>query len=124
MTARAIYVSRQSIICTDPSQSLGDKIQTTENKPSPEALKAIADLISIDTMNESVLEISTKNGQRTVSSSGNPTEGALLILVHDIGHDYHDIRVQTRGRSDVGEIGKHLSDGKQVRIMLPFKFWM
>mmetsp|Transcript_10066 Transcript_10066/g.24439 ORF Transcript_10066/g.24439 Transcript_10066/m.24439 type:complete len:1172 (-) Transcript_10066:224-3739(-) len=108
MTARALIVSEKNMTTNDPKQSLGDYVN--ENIPEKQILDTICQIISIDTMNETTLEID-ENGTIT-GSSGNPTEVALLSFVHDLGFDYEKIRNSTRGRSCIGEQAKYLADGK------------
>jgi len=108
MTARALYTAEKNMIVEDPSQTLGDYVQ--KNLSEVSILETIGKIISIDTMNETTLELNedgTLNG-----SAGNPTEVALLAFVHGMGLDYEQIRNSTRGRSSVGEQAEYLADGK------------
>jgi len=83
-------------------------------RPSGEVLQLIANLLSIDTMNESSLKFQGGNSEKVIiSRHGNPTECALLQLVHELGFDYESIRKNTKGRSGTGSLGQHLSEGKQ-----------
>lgn len=114
MTARAIYLAKSNNICTDPAVTLGEMIQQSSTRPSDEVIEILASLISVNTMNESVLDFDeTGSGSKIIGQSGNPTEVALLTLVHQLGRDYREIRNNTRGRSDRGELAEHLSEGKQ-----------
>jgi Ca2+ transporting ATPase len=59
----------------------------------------------------------TDDTHKTVlKGSGNPTEAALLHLVHDLGQNYQDIRNSTKGRSNQGELGEYLAQGKQLEF--------
>ena len=91
--------------------TLGNFVLNSSMCPHQSITNLIGVLISIDTMNETVL--SFENG-KVKASSGNPTEIALLQLVHELRHDYRDIRNSTRGRSDVYPLADHLHEGKQV----------
>lgn len=106
MTARAIYTQDLNTICEDPTVTLGGRLQKNIKNTA-----LISEIISICTMNETVLTI---DGGNIAGSSGNPTEVALLKLVHELGDDYRTIRDTTRGRSDVGELVEHLHEGKQL----------
>ena len=117
MAVRSIYVEGADFSCSDPSQSLGDMIVNANTRPSGEVLQLVAYLLAIDTMNETSLQVAEKNGEKVIiSRHGNPTECALLQLVHELGFDYELIRNSTKGRSGTGVIGEHLSEGKQVSI--------
>ncbi|KAG7366729.1 plasma-membrane calcium-translocating P-type ATPase [Nitzschia inconspicua] len=107
MTARALYTVEENIVATDPEISLGSYVKQVV---PAEALDILAKIISIDTMNETVLELDHEG--KIKSSAGNPTEVALLALVHDMGMDYEEIRNNTRGRSSVGALGEFLVEGK------------
>ena len=108
MTARALYAAEKNMVVDDPKQSLGDYVK--EHLPEESVLDTIGEIVSIDTMNETNLKF---NGDGTIkASSGNPTEVALLVFVHDLGLDYEKIRNSTRGRSSVGEKAEYLADGK------------
>ena len=114
MTTRAMYTNGQDFVCPSPSVSLGSMILNTECPLSTNLLRTIADLISIATMNESVLHFKEENGKKiAIGSDGNPTECALLQLVEDIGFHYIDIRNNTRGRSDVFGMARFLSEAKK-----------
>jgi Ca2+ transporting ATPase len=78
---------------------------------SPGLIEYVCNAISIDTMNETVLNMD-KSGN-IEGGSGNPTEVALLSLVHELGSDYEKIRNTTKGRSDQGQLGEYLVLGKQ-----------
>lgn len=108
MTARAVYAGGKNMIADDPRVTLGQYIK--DQQLSQEVITTLGQAISIDTMDETVLEV---NKQGVVErSSGNPTEVALLVLVHDLGMNYEQIRNTTRGRSSVGKLGEYLSEGK------------
>jgi len=109
MTARAMYTQHSNTICEDPAVTLGASVLNNPHMTVNSTL--ISEIISICTMNETVL---TTEGDKILGSSGNPTEVALLKLVHEFGNDYRTIRDNTRGRSDVGELGEHLHEGKQL----------
>ena len=97
------------MILDDPTINLGAYIN--ENCTTISAVDVLARLVSICTMNESVVYY--KQGTNTIEdSAGNPTEVALLVLVHDVGMDYESIRNSTRGRSSVGVLGDFLGEGK------------
>ena len=113
MTARALYTTNSNYICTDPKITLGYFVLNSVNKPNDEVVKTIMETISICTMNESSLTI--EDGKVT-KATGNPTEIALLTLVHDSKYDYRAIRNITRGRSDTGAIGEYLSEGKHINF--------
>jgi P-type Ca2+ transporter type 2B len=66
-------------------------------------------------MNESVLYYAS-DGTSVEDSAGNPTEVALLLLAHDFGRDFADIRNNTKGRSDQGMLGMHLNLGKHIEF--------
>lgn len=108
MSARALYAAETNMIVDDPKQSLGDYVK--EHFPEGDVLEMIAKIISINTMNETVLEF---DGDGSVKgSAGNPTEVALLVFVHGLGLNYEQIRNSTRGRSSVGEQAEFLAEGK------------
>jgi len=108
MTARAMYTQDTNAICDDPAITLGKEILGI---PQSINTTLVSEIISICSMNETVL---LTEGAKITGSSGNPTEVALLRLVHELGNDYSTIRDTTRGRSDVGEMGEHLHEGKQL----------
>ena len=119
MTARAIYTANSNYVVNDPAVSLGSFLLDKIRRPIDSVIQSIVKTISICTMNESVIgvEDDQEDGTRTEtnkSSSGNPTEVALLRLVHDLGKDYRAIRNATPGRSDKGELADQLSKGKQL----------
>jgi Ca2+ transporting ATPase len=109
MTVRAIYSAESNVMLDDPKIKLGGYVN--DINMSPEVLDLIGRTIAIDTMNETVLYYK-KGGKELEGSSGNPTEVALMYFVHDMGMDYEDIRNTTKGRSSVGKIAEHLSEGK------------
>jgi Ca2+ transporting ATPase len=109
MTARALLLATHNMILDDPTIKLGTYVN--ENCPSLSAVDLLARLISICTMNETVLYY--KEGTNKLEgSAGNPTEVALLSLVHDLGMNYEEIRNSTKGRSSVGKLGEFLGEGK------------
>jgi len=108
MTARALYAAKKNMVVDDPQQTLGEYVK--EHIPEGGILKTIGQIISIDTMNETVLELDLDGTVK--DSAGNPTEVALLIFVHDLGLDYEQIRNSTRGRSSIGKLAEYLADGK------------
>lgn len=112
MTARALYVAMKNYLVSDPSVHLGDYVKTTDGGASADIVNLLATLVSICTMDETVLYLNPADGS-VEGSSGNPTEVALLQFVHDLGFDYEEIRNTTRGRSDQGELAGHLHEGKQ-----------
>eukprot|EP00591_Stephanopyxis_turris_P012974 CAMPEP_0195528096 /NCGR_PEP_ID=MMETSP0794_2-20130614/30084_1 /TAXON_ID=515487 /ORGANISM="Stephanopyxis turris, Strain CCMP 815" /LENGTH=1188 /DNA_ID=CAMNT_0040659157 /DNA_START=69 /DNA_END=3632 /DNA_ORIENTATION=+ len=116
MTARAIYLGNNNFNCTDPKQTLGAMLLASVNMPSVEVLVILANLISINTMSESVLYFDDENKNEVTGSSGNPTECALLQLVHDVDYDYREIRENTKGRAETGKLAKYLGDGKQLNF--------
>lgn len=115
MTARALYLSKKNYVCNDAGQTLGDLVRKSDSPPSNVTLKKLSTLISVDTMNETTIYIDEKT-KLVTGSSGNPTECALLALVHDLGHDYNEIRDSTRGRTDKGTIGEHFGEGHQLEF--------
>ena len=110
MTARAMYAGKENFLVDDPAVTLGDYVRTHGGGASEALLDLVCRAIAIDTMNETVLYF--KDGKEE-GSAGNPTEVALLHLVHDLGEDYEKIRDSTKGRSDKGKLGEFLAQGKQ-----------
>jgi P-type Ca2+ transporter type 2B len=98
MTARALYSGGSNYVVDDPAVSLGDYL-----KSRCQETDIICQCIAINTMNETVV---TEN-----SSSGNPTEVALLHVVQDLDISYEEIRNTTKGRSDKGALGEFLAQG-------------
>ncbi|KAL7581414.1 hypothetical protein ACA910_021998 [Epithemia clementina (nom. ined.)] len=111
MTARSFFYGSQDLSVTDPREHLGTYIHNRGT--SQHIIDLLCNTISINTMNETVLHYGEKDGKTVKSASGNPTEVALLYLVNDLGQDYARIRNTTRGRSNQGSLGEHLSEGKQ-----------
>ena len=111
MTARALLAAMKNYLVTDPSVNLGDYAKTFEGGAGSQMVELIATLISICTMDETVLYYDD-NG-KVEGSSGNPTEVALLQLVYDLGFNYQKIRDSTKGRADQGPLSEFLSEGKQ-----------
>ena len=98
-------------LVNDPSIKLGDYMKTFEGGATAAVMEVLAKVIAINSMDETVLYV---NGKGAVEgSSGNPTEVALLHLIHDMGFNYAAIRNDTRGRSDQGSLAEYLVDGKQ-----------
>lgn len=115
MTARAFYTGGTNYLAEDPSKTLAEYMKNHSQQPLTEQLMyIIAQTISIDTMNETVLYLDSM--RKVESSQGNPTEVALLMLVHDLGMDYDKIRKTTKGRSDQGKLGEFLAMGKQFEF--------
>jgi Ca2+ transporting ATPase len=111
MTARALFLGLKDYIVHDPSVKLSENVVSLDGGANPKVLQTLANLVSIDTMDETVLYYD--NNGNLEGSSGNPTEVALLILVQDLKFDYEEIRRTTRGRSDQGNLSEYLSEGKQ-----------
>jgi Ca2+ transporting ATPase len=111
MTTRALFAGKVNYLANDPSVTLGTFIKSHMGGASPELIDYVCRAIAIDTMNETVLYLD-QNGA-VEGAAGNPTEVALLSLVHDLGADYDVIRNTTKGRSDQGKLGEFLSMGKQ-----------
>lgn len=109
MTARALYTAENNSVMNDPKVTLGKFMIENPSVP-PEVKELIANIISIDTMNETVLYF--KSDGSLEGAQGNPTEVALLTLAHDMGYDFEEIRNTTKGRSSVGHYGKFLAEGK------------
>jgi hypothetical protein len=59
-------------------------------------------------MDETVLHVNSTGVLE--SSSGNPTECALLTLVHELGVDHKDVRDTTRGRSEKWALAEYISE--------------
>mmetsp|Transcript_10993 Transcript_10993/g.21706 ORF Transcript_10993/g.21706 Transcript_10993/m.21706 type:complete len:1184 (+) Transcript_10993:346-3897(+) len=108
MSARALYAGDKDMTVDDHKRSLGDYVK--EHLSDEGILDTIGKVVSIDTMDETNLELD-QNGA-VESSSGNPTEVALLVFVHDLGMKYENIRNSTRGRSSYGKQAEYLADGK------------
>lgn len=115
MTARAVYSGKVNYLVSDPAVTLGAYM--LDQNTSPSVVDLICRCIAIDTMNESVLYYNENgSGKDVEGAAGNPTEVALLHMVHDLKHDYKSIRNNTRGRSDQGQLGEFLSQGKQYEF--------
>jgi len=112
MTARAFYVGHINFAPSNPSETLADNIRS--QRGSQQMIDVLCRVIAIDTMNESVLYVDSNN--KVEGSQGNPTEVALLTLVHEFGVDYEKIRKATKGRSDHGKLGEFLATGKQFEF--------
>jgi Ca2+ transporting ATPase len=110
MTARALYTAEKNMMVDDPQTTLGDYVK--QRCDIPQVMELISRTIAIATMNETVLYFVDKDKTKLERAGGNPTEVALLALVHGMGQDYEDIRNTTRGRSSVGKLGEFLADGK------------
>jgi Ca2+ transporting ATPase len=112
MTARAIYTSETDFTCSDPAVTLADFVKASTNCPNESSLEMIVKLISINTMDETTVDIGPDH--KIKASTGNPTEVALLALASSLtAANYKDIRDNTRGRSDKGELSEFLVEGKQ-----------
>lgn len=109
MTARSLYAGGRNVQCTTAGESLGDLVE--ETKLGNDTIRTLVCAMSICTMDETVLEVDKSN--KIVGASGNPTEVAMLTLVHDLRCSYRTIRNSTAGRGDVGLIGERLNEGKQ-----------
>ena len=119
MTVRALYSGTKNYLPDSPSTVLGDFVKSSGI--CEELTTLITQCVAIDTMNESVLYYKDGKSGRDVNtaiegSSGNPTEVALLHMIHDMGYSYQKIRDSTKGRSDQGALGKFLSLGKQFEF--------
>jgi len=111
MTARALYIGMgMDYVVDDPSSTLGGYVAS--QGVSQSVIDLLCRAISINTMNETVLHYS-EDTETVEGGSGNPTEVALLHLVHDLGQKYAEIRNTTKGRSDQGAFAEHLAEGKQ-----------
>ena len=111
MTARAMYTNETDFSCTDPSLSLANFVKNSSNRPSQQMISLISTLISICSMDETVVDIDPDG--HVENSSGNPTEVALLVLASNLGENYKYIRESTRGRTDKGVLSEFLAEGKQ-----------
>ena len=96
----------------DPKVTLSDYIKTFDGGASDTLIELLCQLISIDTMDETVLYVDKKG--KIEGASGNPTEVALLVLVNELGNNYEQIRNTTRGRSNQGHLAEFLAEGKQL----------
>ena len=119
MSVRALYIGTKNYLPDSPSTVLGDFVKSSGI--CEELTTLITQCVAIDTMNESVLYYKDGKSGRDVNtaiegSSGNPTEVALLHMIHDMGYSYQKIRDSTKGRSDQGALGKFLSLGKQFEF--------
>lgn len=85
-------------------------MKTFHGGVSSQIIELIAEAISICTMDETVLYLDESG--KVEGASGNPTEVALLQLVHDLELNYATIREKTRGRADQGPLAEYLSEGK------------
>ena len=113
MTARSIYTNGTDFSCTDPSLSLGDFIKSSPDRPKESILTLISTIIAVDTMDETTVEF---EGDKMTSSTGNPTEVALLSFAHSLGENCQDLRDSTRGRSLKGALSEFLVEGKQIEF--------
>lgn len=111
MTARALFAAMKKYLVDDPAISLGDYVKTFEGGATLELIQLIANLVSICTMDETVLYYDESG--KVEGSSGNPTEVALLQFVYDLGYNYETIREETRGRANHGPLAEFLVEGKQ-----------
>jgi len=109
MTARSLYAGGRNVQCTTAGESLGDLVEDTNLGDA--VIRTLVCAMSICTMDETVLEVDSDD--KIIGASGNPTEVAMLTLVHDLRCSYRTIRNSTAGRGDVGLIGERLNEGKQ-----------
>ncbi|KAL3779957.1 hypothetical protein ACHAW5_000677 [Stephanodiscus triporus] len=115
MTARAMYTNGTDFSCTDPAVALSDFVKTNKDCPNEQTLDLVSKLIAINTMDETTVDIDPDG--KIISSTGNPTEVALLLLASTIGGTtYQEIRETTRGRSDKGALSEFLVEGKQFQF--------
>lgn len=112
MTARAAYTNQTDFSCNDPAVTLGEYVKGDMNRPCQSTIDMISTLIAVNTMDETVLEMDPKGNIK--SSSGNPTEVALLGFAASLGNNYQDIRDSTKGRSANGDMAEFLALGKQI----------
>lgn len=116
MMVRAMHINGTDYTCNDAGLEFGDFVLSASNVPNKTTLELVAQVVAIDTMNESVLHLN-EDDQKPVKTikgaSGNPTECALLHMCHHFKFDYKAIRDTTRGRSAKGELAAHLCEGKQ-----------
>jgi len=112
MMVRAMHINGTDYTCNDAGLEFGDFVLSASNVPNKATLELVAQVVAIDTMNESVLYLN--EDMKTIKgASGNPTECALLHMCHHFKFDYKAIRDTTRGRSAKGELAAHLCEGKQ-----------
>ncbi|GAX19347.1 hypothetical protein FisN_4Lu447 [Fistulifera solaris] len=83
MTARALYSGKVNYAVDDPAVTLGSYVMSHQGGLGKPVLDLICQCISINSMNETVLYFD--NNGKELSSSGNPTELALLHVVHELG---------------------------------------
>jgi Ca2+ transporting ATPase len=114
MTARALYAGKKNYVVDDASMTLGDYIK--QQGTSDVLLDYLCHCIAINTMDESVLYYKDDSHKTIEKGHGNPTEVALLQLVHGLGKDYGEIRDTTKGRSNKGALGEALVQGKQIEF--------
>ncbi|GKY99821.1 hypothetical protein MPSEU_000935900 [Mayamaea pseudoterrestris] len=114
MTARALYCGKQNYLVADPELALGDYMK--QQGVNDELVDILCDCIAIDTMDETVLDYKDDSRAQIDKGHGNPTEVALLQLVHELGQHYGDIRDTTKGRSSKGALGESLAEGKQIEF--------
>lgn len=110
MTVRSLYISNKNYMTKIPTQQFS-QILLHGQVLSQEQLELISRIISICTMNDTYIVFNDVNSDSVSTSSGNPTEIALLYFLHDLGFDYRNIRNSTKGRSTVGALAKYLKDG-------------
>jgi Cation transport ATPase len=110
MAVRAIFTSQVNYTCTDPKLCLSQCLLRKHETPIPSRVTLlIATAVAICTMNETSLLISDGKVQE---SFGNPTEVALLTLVHDMGYDYRRIRSSAPGRTEKCNFNATYPEGK------------
>ena len=74
----------------------------------------IIKIISICPVNETII---LNEGVKIPGSSRNSTEVVLLWISHKLGNDYSTIRNTTCEESNIGELGEHLHEGKQLTLL-------
>ena len=114
MTARSLYVNRTDFSPTNASETLGEHV-LSKNSVSKETINLVAKCLSIATMNETSLNAPNATGV-VHGGIGNPTEVALLLMVHELGYNYQEIRDSTPGRSGTSELIDRLQDGKCINF--------
>ena len=114
MTARSFYGNQTDCSPTNASESLGDHI-SSKNVLSKETIELIANSLAIATMNETSLNSPDASGI-IHGGIGNPTEVALLLLVHELGFNYQQIRDTTPGRSGASALIERLQEGKCINF--------
>jgi len=80
MTARAMYVNGTDFTCTDPAVALANLVKGSKDRPSEKMLEIISKLISINTMDETTVDIDPSG--KIIASTGNPTESPFSRWLH------------------------------------------